>query len=157
MKSKISVIFLGIFIFLLGSVAGAVSHYLYREHVQKALVKDSPKKFDIAEVMSKELKLDAGQKEKLKVIVTDIRKRTMALNQQFRPKYEDVNKEFMPRYESINKEFMPQLEIIRKDSDERIRAILRNDQKALFEDFLKKWRQQLSKMNHSANKVPSKS
>jgi uncharacterized membrane protein len=156
MKSKISVILLGVFVFLLGGIAGAVSHYIWREHFPKTPAKQSAQRFDIAEVMSKELKLDAAQKEKLKVIVVDIRKRTKALNQQFRPRYEAVNKDLMSRYDAINMDFMPQFEIIRKESDKRIRAILREDQKILFEDFLKKWYQRLAQMKLNTNKVQPK-
>ena len=36
MKSKLSIAFLGIVIFLMGGIAGAISHYLYREHLNGA-------------------------------------------------------------------------------------------------------------------------
>jgi hypothetical protein len=159
MKSKVSVILLGIFVFLLGGVAGVVSHYLYREHIRQALIKAGPPRFDFVEGMSKELKLNLKQKESLKIIVADIRKRTMDLNKEFRPKYDAINKEFMPKYETVNKDFMPRFEVIRMDSDQRIKAILRDDQKGLFENFLRKFQktyQRQTPMKNNADKSSSK-
>jgi hypothetical protein len=153
MKSKISVILLGIFVFLLGGVAGVVGHYLYREHVRQALIKAGPPQFDFVEGMAKELKLNSKQKESLKIIVIDIRKRTMDLNKEFKPKYDAINKEFMPRYETINKDFMPRFQVIRKDSDQRIKAILRDDQKGLFENFLRKFQKTYQRQPQTKNSV----
>ncbi len=154
MKSKVIVILLGIIVFLLGGVAGAVSHYLYREHIRQAFLKDGSRQYDVVEGMAKELKLDSKQKENLRIIFNDIRNRTLVLNKQFRPQYEAVNKEFKPRYEAINKDFMPQFEVIRKESDHRIQSILRDDQKVLFEKFLRNIYQRPQR-KYDANKSPS--
>jgi hypothetical protein len=157
MKSKVSVILLGILVFLLGSVAGVVGHYLYREHVRQALLKAAPPRFDFVEGMAKELKLNSTQKESLKIIVADIRKRTMNLNKEFRPKYDAINKEFMPKYETVNKDFMPQFEVIRKDSDQRIKALLRDDQKSLFENFLRKFQKTYQRQPQMKNNADQSS
>jgi uncharacterized membrane protein len=116
MKSKIDVILLGILIFLLGGVAGAVSHYLYREHVKQAALKAGPQRFDVVEALAKELKLDPQQKQSLRIIIDESRKCSRELWQEYRPRWNTI----------------------RNDSDQRIKNILRDDQKALFEKFLKK-------------------
>jgi Spy/CpxP family protein refolding chaperone len=127
MKSKLSVILLWILVFLLGGVSGAVSHYLYREHLKALTPGASPKPKDIVEGMALELKLDAQQKESLKAIMDQTRQRVHALNQQFRPQYEAVNKQYKPQFEAI-----------RNETDDKIRQILRADQRMRFEEFLKK-------------------
>ena len=119
MKSKVNVILLGILIFLLGNVAGAVSLHLYREHVKQAALKAGPPRFDVVETFAKELKLDPQQKQRLRIIFDESRK-----------SYRELGLEFKPKYETI-----------RSDSDQKIKGILRDDQKTLFENFLKKVRQ----------------
>jgi hypothetical protein len=143
MKSKANVILLGILVFLLGGVAGAVSHYLYRNHVMQTYLKN-PRRFDVIDGMAKELKLDPKQKENIKIIIGESRRRVITLN-----------KEFRPQYEAINKNFMPQFEVIRKSSDQRIRDILRPDQQVLFENFLRKIYQP-PQMNYTSTKNQSK-
>jgi len=127
MKSKFSVVLLGIAIFLLGGVAGAVSHYLYRERLKPANAGYGLKPADIVGQMARELSLDVLQKEQLRQIFGEGRKRFQALNQQFRPLYENVNTQYWPRWEKI-----------RDETDDQIRQMLRPDQKARFEAFLKK-------------------
>jgi hypothetical protein len=129
MKSKVSVILLGILIFLLGGVAGAVSHYLYREHVKRIALKASQTRFDVVEALAKQLKLDPQQKESLRLIINEGRQSYISLSMQFKPKYETI----------------------RNDSDQKIRNILRNDQKQAFEDFLRKF-QPPAKKRTPANK-----
>jgi hypothetical protein len=116
MKSKVNAILLGILIFLLGGVAGAVSHYLYREHVKQLALKAGTQRFDVVEAFAKELKLDPQQKQNLRIIFDDSRKR-----------YKELGQEFRPRWETI-----------RNDSDQKIKNMLRDNQKSLFENFLKK-------------------
>lgn len=118
MKSKVAVIFLGILVFLLGGIAGAVSHYLYREQVKAKAsgARTIPRVEDVVEGMAKVLKLDAPQKAEVKVIISESRNRYRELWKQFRPQYEQIV----------------------QDSDNRIRALLRDDQKPLFEEYLKK-------------------
>jgi len=127
MKSKFSVVLLGLAIFLLGGVAGAVSHYIYREHVKPVSGGYGLKIPDIVGYMARELSLDDQQKEQLRVIFTEGRKRMQALNQEFRPLYENVNTQYWPRWEKI-----------RDETDDQVRKTLRPDQKARFEAFLKK-------------------
>ncbi len=118
MKSKFGAAFLGIVIFLLGGVAGAISYYLYCEHQKTSTPRAILKVDDVVEWMATELRLDAQQKAQVKVIITEIRNRYRGLWQEFRPQYD----------------------ALRKESDDRINALLRDDQKPLFEAFLKKLR-----------------
>jgi uncharacterized membrane protein len=128
MKFKLNIVLLGILIFVLGGVAGAVSYYLYRDHNKTATTaKTGTGPPDIVEGMARELNLDAHQKEQLRVIFGEGRKRFQALNQQFRPLYENINNQFWPQWEKI-----------RDETDDQVRKILRPDQRAHFEDFLKK-------------------
>ena len=121
MKSKINVILLGILIFLLGSVAGAVSHNLYGRYFKKP-----PKPLSFNEILARDLKLDADQQVKVRAIAKETKAAVSALNKQFKPQYDAVNKDFLPQWNAI-----------RKESDQKIRDILRNDQLVLFEQFLK--------------------
>jgi uncharacterized membrane protein len=117
MRSKLNIAFLWIFVFLLGGVAGAVSDYLYRAKKPVAVAPATPPKpQDIIDGMARELRLDNQQKESLKAIFTQSGQRYRALRQQYRPKWDEI----------------------RNDSDEQIKAMLRPDQKASFEAFLKK-------------------
>ena len=118
MKSKLGVILLGILVFLLGGIAGAVSQYLYCEHIKASVPKTIPRVEDVVERMARILKLDAQQKTEIKVIIGESRNRYRELSRQFRPQYEKIVQE----------------------SDNRIRALLRDDQKPLFEEFIKKFK-----------------
>ena len=116
-KSKTWAALLLLLTFLLGGVAGAVSHYLYVRRMPppgpRGGQRGSP--FDITQELARGLDLDAQQKEKLHAIVTQSRERYRALSQQFRPQYD----------------------AIRDETRQQIRQILREDQRQRFEDFLK--------------------
>jgi uncharacterized membrane protein len=116
MKPKASVVLLGILIFLLGGIAGAVTHYLYRQHVKAAFLRARPQPVDIVGGLARELKLDAQQTESLKGIFEESRQR-----------YFDLSKQFWPHYQTI-----------RRETDQKIKDILRDDQRAQFEEFLTK-------------------
>jgi uncharacterized membrane protein len=118
MKSKLGVILLGILVFLLGGIAGAVSWYLYCENTKASVPKTIPRVEDVVERMAGILKLDAQQKIEIKVIIGESRNRYRELSRQFRPQYQKIV----------------------QDSDNRIRALLRDDQKPLFEEFIKKYK-----------------
>jgi len=116
MQSKVNVVLLGILIFVLGGIAGAVSHSLYQEYLKAAFFKKAQQPPDIIGGLAQELGLDAGQTESLRNIFEESRKR-----------YIDLAKQFWPQYETI-----------RNETDQQIKNILREDQKKRFEDFLKK-------------------
>jgi hypothetical protein len=102
-------------VFLLGGIAGAVSYNLYRQHTRP-----KPEDFinKLAKDLKKDLKLDAQQTESLKAIFNENFKRKQTLIQEFRPRFD----------------------VIRNETDEKIKSILRPDQKLLFEERLKKCR-----------------
>jgi uncharacterized membrane protein len=131
MKSKLGVILLGILVFLLGGVAGAVSHYLYCDQVKAKASgpKTIPRVEDVAEGMARILKLNAQQKAEVNVIITESRNSYRELWRQFRPQYEKIV----------------------QNSDDRIRAILRDDQKPLFEEYLKKIKSKQATASKSAS------
>ena len=118
MKSKTSAALLLVVIFLLGGIAGGVSHFLYENHLASTPQPRSrvPNSHDIVEEMAQHLKLDAQQKEQLKTIV-----------QQSRDRYRMLSRQFQPQYEKI-----------RGETTEAIRGILRPDQRKQFEATLEK-------------------
>ena len=117
MKSKASVVLLGIVIFLLGAITGAVSHSLYQEYLKAAFFKASSQPVDIVGGLAKELELDAQQTESLRSIFDESIKNSIALSQ----------------------EIWPQYQTIYKDTEQKIKDILREDQRARYEEFLRKF------------------
>jgi hypothetical protein len=115
MKSKLLMALVWVLVFFLGGIAGAVSYNLYRQHTRP-----KPEDFvnKLVKDFKKDLKLDAQQTESLKVI----------FNEHFKRKH------------SLLQELRPQFDIIRNETDDRIKSILRPDQKLLFEEMLKKCR-----------------
>jgi hypothetical protein len=126
MKSKLNIVLLGILIFALGGVAGAVSFYIYWEHRAPA-AKETSLPQDIVGEMARVLSLDAQQKEQLRLIFGESRNRFHALNAQFQPLYANLNGQFLPQWEKV-----------RNETDDQVRRMLRPDQRARFEDFLRK-------------------
>jgi hypothetical protein len=102
---------LWVLVFLLGGLAGSAGYHFYQN--QKPKSKD-----DYIREMARDLKLDNQQTESLKAIFD-----------------ESVN-----RYRALNQQFRPQWRAIRNETDDKIRSILRPDQKLLFEERLKKFR-----------------
>ena len=117
MKSKASIVLLGIVIFLLGAIAGAVSHSLYQEYLKAAFFKASSQPVDIVGGLAKELELDAQQTESLRSIFDESIERSMALSQEIWPQYQTIYKE----------------------TEQKIKDILREDQRARYEEFLRKF------------------
>lgn len=135
MKSKTNAALLLIAIFVLGGVAGGVSHYLYENHLisyppPRPRV---PNSHDIVEEMAKHLNLDAQQKEQLKTIVQQSRDRYRALSRQFQPQYEKI----------------------RGETNEAIRGILRPDQRKQFEATLEKMDARHRDHTHDGPSAPS--
>jgi len=132
MNFRLSIVLLGCLIFILGGAAGWFGDCIYRgtkasqaaaaqEYSQSK--KDDDKDGELQKIiadLSPELHLDAEQQESLKNIFYETRL-----------KYQELNKEFHPRYK-----------MIRDESDDRIRNILRNNQRGRFEEALKPFRTQ---------------
>jgi uncharacterized membrane protein len=117
MKSKASIVLLGIVIFLLGAIAGAVSHSLYQEYLKAAFFKASSQPVDIVGGLAKELELDAQQTESLRSIFDESIEESIALSQEIWPQYQTIYKE----------------------TEQKIKDILREDQRARYEEFLRKF------------------
>jgi len=117
MKSKASIVLLGIVIFLLGAIAGAVSHSLYQEYLKAAFFKANSQPVDIVAGLAKELELDAQQTESLRSIFDESIERSIALSQEIWPQYQTIYKE----------------------TEQKIKDILREDQRARYEEFLRKF------------------
>lgn len=117
MKSRTSASLLLLTTFGLGGIAGAISHYLYVKQTAPAEQRRSyrPPSRDPLDELAQGLKLDAGQKEKLRVIFRQSREKYRELWQQNRPKEE----------------------AIRAETREAIRAILSEEQKVRFEEIIR--------------------
>ena len=131
MKSKLSITFLWAVIFILGGIAGWFGQCIYRDGCATTVATDqkAPKDSKTAKEQkdrdqdlqqisadwARKLQLDADQQESLKNIFLESRM-----------KYRELNREFRPRYE-----------MIRNESDDRIREMLRDDQRQHFEELLK--------------------
>ena len=103
--------------FLLGCVTGSIGYHLYETRIKSAAARPAyrPAPRDIVEEMGRDLNLSADQKEKLQAIVRQSRERYRALSTQFRPQYD----------------------VIRNETNQQIRQILNEEQKARFEKTIK--------------------
>ena len=118
MKSRTGAALLLLGVFLLGSITGAVSYSLYLANAEASSHKrpERTSPHDIVQDLAEGLKLDPEQKEKLKVIIDQSRERFRTISQQVRPQYD----------------------AIRQETREQMRQILREDQKAKFEEIIQK-------------------
>ncbi len=105
-----------VIVFLLGTLAGAlVTHKIYQQRIDN-LVKGEPgsmREF-ILHRMNRELHLDARQQEQLQAILQETHAEMRSLRKQFRPQTEEI----LAR------------------SQEKIRAILRPDQREKYEKII---------------------
>jgi len=117
MRSRTSAALILILTFVMGGIAGGVTHHVYQNHIAASSTKSpsQPSSQRITGVMGTYLDLDDQQKEELKTIISLSRDRYRALSQQFRPQYE----------------------VIRNETRQQIRNMLRPDQRARFEEFLR--------------------
>ena len=131
MKSKLGVVLLAVLIFLLGGIAGGICHFLYCEKIETkpAAPRTIRKVEDVAEDMARVLNLDAAQKAQVQAAIAEGRN----------------------GYRELWKQFRPQYEAIEQESDNRIRSLLREDQKPLFEEYLRKIKSKPSTTAKSAN------
>jgi DNA anti-recombination protein RmuC len=121
MKSRLEMALLWILIFILGGISGWIGHCIYRSNNETSQAKPLSKDQEfqkIMDTMTRELKLDTEQKKLLKEIFDESRMKYRALSKQFRPQYE----------------------AIRNESDDKIRQMLRPEQKTRFEELLRPYR-----------------
>lgn len=125
MNSRLRMALLWGLIFILGGISGWIGHCIYRNDRSTAQAKPLTKDQEfqkIMDTMARELKLDAQQQKLLNDIFNESRMKYRALSKQFRPQYIDI----------------------RNESDDKIRKMLRPEQKARFEELLKPYRPQKS-------------
>jgi hypothetical protein len=116
MQSKTSAALMLFLTFLLGAVAGGVAVYLYERPVIEMSRPRGRQPRNITDELAQGLNLDVAQKEKIAEIVSRSRERYRALSHQFRPHYD----------------------AIRDETREEMRSVLREDQKARFEEIISK-------------------
>jgi uncharacterized membrane protein len=90
MKSRAAIVLLGILVFLLGGIAGAVSHSLYQEYLKASFIKATSQSMDIVGGLAKELDLDAEQTASLRAIFDESRDQSIALSQKVLPQYQSI-------------------------------------------------------------------
>lgn len=106
-------------VFLLGASLGIVLGYVFAHHTSAATVMpltDAQRKNQKVQRLTNELSLSPDQVKQMDVIFTDVQ----------------------AKYKAIHESTEPQIEGERQKGRERIRAVLTPDQKAKFEEFLKR-------------------
>ncbi len=119
MKSKTGAALFLTVMFAFGLVAGSLGHYLFQKSVaavENRRQNSRNAEHHLADEMAQGLDMDAAQKEQLKEIIGRSRERYRALSKQFRPQYDSI----------------------REQTRQEIRQILRDDQKARFEEIVTK-------------------
>jgi hypothetical protein len=103
-----------IVVFLLGSLAGAlVTHEIYQHRIE-SFIRGEPKRELIVRRLSHQLNLDTAQVAQLRAIVEET--------------YAGIK--------SVRKQIRPQIEEILESSQNRVRAILRPDQREKYEKII---------------------
>jgi len=117
MKTKTSATLVLLLTFALGGITGALGYYLYARRADAAVGREGgrPSPHHIVEELAQALALDASQKARLQAIVTESRERYRTLSEQVHPQYEEI----------------------RRQTRDRIRQILREDQKPHLDEFFK--------------------
>lgn len=117
MKTKTSATLVLLLTFLLGGITGAAAFYLYARRTGAFIGREGgrPSPHHLADELAKALALDASQKEKLEAMVAEGRERFRTLSDQVRPQYEEI----------------------RRQTRERIRQVLREDQKPRLDEFFR--------------------
>jgi len=134
MNSRLSIIILLCFIFILGGAAGWFGNSVYRgaKTAQPAGTPENPQS-----------KNDENKNEELQKIIAGL-VRDLHLDEDQQESLKNIFYETRLKYQELNKEFQPRYKMIRDESDDRIREILRDSQRERFEEILKPLRTQKS-------------
>jgi hypothetical protein len=105
-----------VLVFVLGAVAGAIVSHRVCQHRMETIVSGGPKAMRefIFKRMDRELRLDAGQRAQLQAIFQETHEQIKAVRGKTQPQVDEI----------INR------------ADDRVRAILRPDQRDKFEKFV---------------------
>lgn len=148
-RTKLSALLSLILVFVSGGVLGA---FAYRVYVAPNVVspagavpgvplkKMSPEEFrrSYSAALSKEIKLDAAQVAKLNTILDETRAEYDKLREKSKPEYDALNKE----RDALNEKWRPARDAIQARQTQKINAILRDDQRPLFDA----WRAERERM-----------
>ena len=137
MNSRLSIVFLWCVIFILGGAAGWFGNRIY-------LGAKTAQTAGYMEIVQS--KKDENKDQELRKIVDDL-VRELSLDAEQQEALKNILYETLIKYQELNKEFQPRYEMIRDESDDRIRDILRDDQRERFEENLKPF----SRSRKSAN------
>lgn len=135
-RSKLSALLSLLMVFCSGGVLGAVAYRLYyAPSVSPAVPGAPPKKMSPEEfrrnysaALAKEVKLDAEQVKALNQILDETHTEFEKLRARSKPDYDALNKE----RDTLNEKWRPEREAIQNHQVERINAMLREDQKPLY-------------------------
>ncbi|MCL2877636.1 MAG: hypothetical protein FWF13_02520 [Acidobacteria bacterium] len=134
MNSRLSIILLWCFIFILGGAAGWFGNCIYRGAKTARTAEDTK---------DSQSKKDENKNEELQKIIADL-VRELHLDAEQQESLKNIFYETRLKYQELNKEFQPRYKMIRDESDDRIRGILRDGQRERFEEILKPFRSQKS-------------
>lgn len=128
LKSKTGATILLIATFALGGVAGAVSYRLVDKPATASSNRSKGRLAarEIVDELARALELEEPQKERLAVIITESR----------------------DAYRALSRQFQPQYQALRDETNEKIRALLNEQQKTAFEKHLR----ELEGKNRSRNR-----
>ncbi len=109
-----------ILVFVLGALAGSLVTYTFQRQKAESIMKGEPRATGefIVQRLNSELHLDAAQLEQLRAIV----------------------QETHTEIRNVRRQFRPQIDEILQRSQDRVRAILRPDQRESYEKIIAHWK-----------------
>lgn len=135
MNSRAGIVVLWCFIFILGGAAGWFGNCIYRSAKTVRTTDGRPEKFQV--------KKNDDLNGELQKIIADL-VRELRLDDEQQESLKNIFYETRLQYQRLNEEFHPRYKVIRDESDDKIREILRNDQRERFEEILKPFRKRKS-------------
>jgi hypothetical protein len=139
-KSKLAVLLPLILVFVSGGMLGAFAYRLYSVPTVQTtggmggpppLPRPSPEEVrrKVVADMTGKIKLDAEQVKQLNAIMDQTHTDFEALREKYKPEWDALNQ----KREALTEKQRPEQDAIRTHQTERIRAMLRDDQRPLFE------------------------
>ena len=157
-KSKLSALLSLVLVFLSGGVLGAVAYRLYSASPvipgapsNTLPQRKSPEDFrrDYVANLTKDVKLDAGQVQKLNAILDQTGDEFKKLNEKNKPERDALN----AQRQAFEDKWRPEREAIHNHQVDQINALLRDDQKPLYAAFRAE-RDRMRKLRDQHKKQP---
>jgi hypothetical protein len=138
-KSKLAVLLPLILVFVSGGMLGAFAYRLYSVPTVQTTggtggpppARPSPEEVrrKVVADLSSKVKLDAEQAKQLNAIMDETHVEFDALREKYKPEWDALNQ----KREALTEKQRPEFDAIRSRQTERIKAILRDDQRSLYD------------------------